>query len=120
MKKCLICGSSVEPFMSFGQMPIANGFLTPEQFADEYFFELKVAFCTTCSMVQLTEQPDREKMFNETYAFFSSTSTRMAAHFREFAELVMADYLKSPDPFVVELGSNDGIMLQDCKSAGIR
>jgi methylation protein EvaC len=120
MKKCLICDSTVAPFISFGQMPIANGFLSPDQFADEYFFELKVGFCPACSMVQLGEQPDREQMFNENYAFFSSTSTRMAEHFRDFAELVMADYLKSADPFVVELGSNDGIMLQNFKTAGIR
>ena len=120
MEKCLICDSAVEQFMSFGRMPIANGFVTPDQFTDEYFFELNVVFCPACSMVQLAEQPDREKMFNETYAFFSSTSTRMAAHFRSFADLVMSDYLKSPDPFVVELGSNDGIMLRNFKQAGIR
>jgi methylation protein EvaC len=120
MKKCLICDSEVAPFVSFGQMPIANGFLSPAEFPNEYFFELKVVFCPNCSMVQLAEQPDREKMFNENYAFFSSTSTRMATHFRKFAELVVADYLKSPDPFVVELGSNDGIMLQNFKDAGIR
>ncbi len=71
-------------------------------------------------MVQLAEQPDREQMFNEAYAFFSSTSTRMAEHFREFAELVMSNYLPSTDPFVVELGSNDGIMLQNFKQAGVR
>ncbi|MBU1260071.1 MAG: hypothetical protein KJ757_06015 [Planctomycetes bacterium] len=33
MKKCRICKSPIEPFISFGKMPIANGFLTREQFA---------------------------------------------------------------------------------------
>jgi methylation protein EvaC len=106
--------------MSFGKMPIANGFLTPDQFADEYFFELKVGFCESCTMVQLTEQVDREKMFHGEYAFFSSTSTRMAEHFRRFALSVMKDYLTEPDPFVVEIGSNDGIMLQNFAQGGIR
>src|SRR5215831_7480923 len=106
--------------MSFGQMPIANGFLTPAQCADEYFFELKVGFCERCTMVQLTEQVDREKMFHGEYAFFSSTSTRMAEHFREFAESVMKDYLTGADPFVVEIGSNDGIMLRNFAGAGVR
>jgi len=46
MKKCLICESPIEPFMSFGKMPIANGFLSLDQFANECFFELKVAFCS--------------------------------------------------------------------------
>jgi len=112
MKECLICRAPIEPFMSFGKMPIANGFLTREQFGDEYFFELKVAFCPNCMMVQLIEQPDPEKMFHENYAFFSSTSRRMAIHFKEFAEHVRRDYLTSADPFVVEIGCNDGIMLQ--------
>jgi len=120
MQKCLICGFPVDTFMSFGKMPVANGFLTPDQFASEYFFELKVGFCPNCGMVQLTELLEREKMFHEEYAFFSSTSARMAVHFREFADLVMKDYLKSPDPFVAEIGSNDGIMLQHFANVGIR
>ena len=106
--------------MSFGKMPIANGFLTPEQFEREYFFELKVGFCQNCGMVQLLEQPDREKMFHENYAFYSSTSSRMAEHFRQFAELVRGSYLQDSNPFVVEIGSNDGIMLRHFAQAGIR
>lgn len=120
MRQCIVCSSPIESFMSFGKMPIANGFLTPEQFADEYFFELKVSFCSKCTMVQLSEQVDREKMFHDEYAFFSSTSTRMAAHFKEFAGLVKQSYLPEADPFVVEIGSNDGIMLQNFSVAGIR
>jgi methylation protein EvaC len=119
MSKCLICQSEYEPFMSFGRMPIANGFLSPEQFANEYFFELKIGFCQNCTMAQLSELVDREKMFHENYAFFSSTSARMAQHFKEFAETVQSNYLQSSDPFVVEIGSNDGIMLQHFAHKGI-
>lgn len=120
MPQCLICETEYAPSMSFGRMPIANGFLTPDEFSDEYFFELRVGFCPKCGMVQLAEQPDRKKMFHENYAFFSSTSTRMASHFKEFADQVRARFLDARDPFVVELGSNDGIMLQHFAKAGIR
>lgn len=120
MSSCLICERAVEPFLSFGKMPIANGFLTPEEFSDEYFFELKVAFCEHCRMIQLAELVERERMFHENYAFFSSTSTRMGAHFQEFAEWVRDKYLSDADPFVVEMGSNDGIMLKHFAQAGIR
>src|SRR4029077_13632822 len=48
------------------------------------------------------------------------TSTRMAEHFGRFAQSVMQDYLTEPDPFVVEIGSNDGIMMQNFAQAGIR
>jgi methylation protein EvaC len=101
-------------------MPIANGFLLPGQFASEYFFELKVAHCPACGMVQLTEHVDREKMFHENYAFYSSTSKRMAEHFQRLAEDVRGRYLMGKDPFVVEIGSNDGITLQHFARAGVR
>src|SRR5437899_7549073 len=120
MSKCLICQAETEPFMSFGKMPLANGFLAPDQFCDEFFFDLVVAFCPSCWMVQLTEQPAREKMFNPNYAYFSSTSMSMATHFEMFAQQVIADYLPPHDPFVVEIGSNDGIMLEHFGQVGIR
>lgn len=120
MAGCRICDNEIAPFISFGKMPIANGFLPPEQFPDEYFFELKVAFCQKCKMVQLIEQPDPKMMFHENYAFFSGTSTRMEEHFKKFAEHVMRDYLTTPDPFVAEVGSNDGIMLKNFARHKIR
>ena len=119
MKKCLICDTRIVPFMSFGKMPIANGFLRKDEFTNEYFFELAIAFCQKCKMVQLMEQPAREQMFNENYAFFSGTSEAMAVHFKEFAHHVTKDYLPLDNPFVVEVGSNDGIMLQYFKEKNI-
>jgi len=120
MKKCQVCSTPLNCFMSFGQMPLANGFLTPDQFADEYFFELSVGSCLHCGMFQLMEQPNREMMFNENYPFYSGSSRGMAVHFQKFAEHVKKDYLFSKDPFVVEIGSNDGIMLRHFADADIR
>lgn len=120
MNTCLICNDPVKEIISFGKMPIANGFLSPDLFSSEYFFELRVGFCAKCSMVQLMEQPDREKMFNENYAFFSSTSRLMALHFKDFAQSVIDGLDLAQDPLVVEIGSNDGIMLQNFKEKNIR
>ena len=107
--------------MSFGKMPIANGFLLPEQVAAEYFFNLAPAFCGHCGMFQLIDQPAPEKMFHSEYAFYSSTSRYMQTHFKSFADLVMQRALAGrQNSFVVELGSNDGIMLKHFKDAGIR
>ena len=89
MKSCLICKAPLEAFIHFGKMPLGNGFLLPDQFADEYSFSMRVGFCAECAMVQLLDQPDRERMFHENYAFFSGTSKFMAEHFKAFAEHVM-------------------------------
>jgi methylation protein EvaC len=120
MAQCLICETPIEPFLDFGRMPIANGFLTPDQFSDEYFFNLAVGHCPKCSMVQLTELVERERMFHEQYAFFSSTSAWMQRHFGAFAQFVLERYASGDDPFVAEIGSNDGIMLRHFAERGIR
>lgn len=119
MKNCLICGNEVEEIIDFGEMPIANGFLKECQFDKEKRYPLKVGVCPVCNMVQLTEIVDREEMFNENYAYFASTSQRMCKHFEKFADWAIDNYL-SEDPFVVEIGSNDGIMLQNYAKRNIK
>ena len=118
--KCRVCNNSINPFVSFGKMPIANGFLLEKDFKDEYFFELATAFCEKCFTVQLETQPDPKLMFHENYAFFSKTSKSMQLHFQEYAEWVLAHYLKKDNSFVVELGSNDGILLENFLKIGIK
>ena len=120
MKKCLICNNEIFPFISFGQMPIANGFINKDKFNNEFFFHMQVGHCTKCNMVQLLETPERQLMFNENYAFFSGTSVAMKQHFFDFALDVKNKYFTSNEPFVVEIGSNDGIMLQNFKNWGIK
>ena len=113
MDKCLICDSEYSPFVDFGLMPIANAFATKEQIKNEYTFPMKVGFCGNCNMVQLVEQPEREKMFHENYAFFSSTSNYMKEHFKLFANSVSELQDLNEDSFVVEVGCNDGILLKN-------
>jgi methylation protein EvaC len=120
-KDCRVCDTPIQAFMSFGRQPIANGFLKPGQTEGEYFYEMKPAFCASCGMFQIVDQPAAEQMFHAEYAFFSSTSRYMQVHFAKFAQDVMDGVLKGrSDPFVVELGSNDGIMLGNFKEKGIR
>jgi methylation protein EvaC len=102
-------------------MPIANGFLATQEFSNEYFFELAVAFSPTSKMLQLIDQPDPQMMFHDNYAFFSSTSKKMAEHFEKMATNYIGNYIaNSSEAFVVELGSNDGIMLRHFVQAGIK
>jgi len=118
MTNCLICNTKIKPFANFGKMPIANGFLSKSQFKNELFFELEVGFCPNCYMIQLINLLERETMFNENYAYYSSISTRMANHFKNFAIEIMTENLKDEQSFVVELGCNDGIMLQHFANKG--
>ncbi|KAB8028011.1 class I SAM-dependent methyltransferase [Fluviispira multicolorata] len=119
--KCRVCSKNIESIMSFGSMPIANGFLSLDKFKNEYFFELNTAFCMNCKMFQLVDQPDPKMMFHDSYAFFSSTSRKMEEYFKNVAEHFMNNYLRNTEnAFVIEIGCNDGIMLKHISNRGIK
>lgn len=118
--QCRVCAAPIEPFMSFGRMPVANGFLAESQFDDEYFFELSPAFCAACGMLQIVDQPDPRRMFHGAYPFYASLSRHMSTHFEGVARTITGLCAGIDDPFVVEIGSNDGVMLRHIAAAGIR
>lgn len=106
------------PFLDLGAMPIANGFLLPSEVASEKRYPLRVGLDRDTSLVRLLDIIPPELLFHERYAFFSSTSRRMNEHFLRFAQKVKASIRR--DGFVVEIGSNDGIMLQHFAALGMR
>jgi methylation protein EvaC len=118
-KNCRICGIPLRPFMDFGKMPMGNAFLTSDHFDSEYFYHMKVAVCDSCFTLQVIDIPDPDQMFHENYAYFASTSQYMSEHFRAMSEKLIAQYVSDQSPFVVEIGCNDGITLQNFANAGI-
>lgn len=118
---CRICAGTPVPAHSFGLQPIANAFLPAEaSHADRYRFELAISVCPECGTVQLVDQPAREQMFHGEYAFFTGTSKAMTEHFGRFASWIREEHLRGDDPFVVEIGSNDGTLLANFQQWGIR
>jgi methylation protein EvaC len=119
--QCRICEGTVQEFFDFGRQPLSDAFAEPAKAGDnEFFFRLATGICTSCSMVQLMEEVPREEMFHEEYPYLSSGSSFMREHFGKLAERFRTTELTGPDPFIVELGCNDGIMLQALAEAGIR
>ena len=116
--KCKLTGKKIKPFMSFGKMPLANGFLSMEEFASEYFFEMEVGFSESLSLFQLNDHPKPEKMFNKKYPFYTGSSELMKLHFKKYADWINSKFLKSNSK-LIEIGSNDGTFLFNFKNSGI-
>ena len=120
--KCKITGKKINPFMSFGRMPIANGFLTKNQFSKEFFFNMEVGFSEDLSLLQLNDHPKPDMMFNENYPFFTGSSEQMKLHFKNYADWIKK-YHQSTIKNIIEIGSNDGTFLKnfmnnDCNILG--
>ncbi|MFC4534490.1 methyltransferase domain-containing protein [Sphaerisporangium dianthi] len=117
--RCRICGGRVTEFFDFGRQPLSDAFLEKPP-ADEFFYRLAVGSCASCTMVQLMEEVPRDRMFHAGYPYVSSGSSVMRDHFAKAAGRFLETELTGPDPFIVELGCNDGAMLRVVAEAGVR
>lgn len=109
---CRICGSkNLKKFLSLGEQPPANRFLRATELRDpEPMYPLDVYWCSQCSLVQLTDIVDKEELYRN-YIYFSSGMPKLSDHFQDYAQGVMQRFL-SPRDLVVEIASNDGILLK--------
>jgi len=110
--RCKITKRRIFPFMSFGKMPIANGFIKKKDFNKEFFFKMEVGFNEELSLFQLNDHPKPEKMFNQNYPFFTGSSEYMKVHFKNYANFIKKKFLKSNSK-IIEIGTNDGTFLKN-------
>ena len=93
--------------MSFGRMPMANGFLEKKEFKKEFFYNLKVGFNKNNYLFQVDNHPKSTQIFNDKYPFFTKKSKYMIKHFKNFFIWLKKNYLKKGNK-IIEIGSNDG------------
>ena len=106
--------------MDFGNMPLAGGFLKPEQFAQEKVYPLHVSFCRDCTLVQVPQAIPPEVLFKD-YFFFSSSIKTLVEHSVVWASEMYERFLKMKSrPSMFEIGCNDGVMLKPFAALGVR
>lgn len=113
---CRVCKrKNLEKVFSLGPTPLANAFLEVSQIDQpESFYPLDVYFCKDCSLLQLGHAISPEVLFRN-YVYASSTSPVFVAHFEEFAEDVYKRFNLNGGSLVIDIGSNDGILLKPFK-----
>lgn len=113
MKKltCRVCKSrKLSLLWDFGPSPLANSLLK-HQDDPETIYPLQVNYCTNCGNVQLAHVIDPKILFSN-YLYASSTSQTFIKHFEDFAT-------KMNVRSVVDIGSNDGILLKPFQKKGV-
>ena len=117
---CLITGQAVTPVLQLGQHAYADTFIAEDQLnLSEPVFPLQVCLCEESGSLQLgyvSSAEDRYGLYD--YSYTSSNSATARAHWDEYAATV-----KSRLPaikFAVEIGSNDGYLIDQFQSQGVR
>lgn len=117
---CRFCGAALErTVVDLGMSPLCESFLRADQLRRmEPFYPLHLFVCEECYLVQLEEFVAPEDIFTD-YAYFAGYSTSWIEHARRYADMIRKRLALGPDDLVVELGSNDGYLLQHFTGTGV-
>lgn len=116
---CRDCGSSkLHLFIDLNDQPPANAFAEAHD-TEEQVFPLKTAVCEDCSLVQLLDVVDIDTLFQNYVYFSAGAGLTLPAHFTKYADDVTQRFNLNAESRVVELGSNDGLLLRAFKERGV-
>ncbi|MFH0884929.1 MAG: class I SAM-dependent methyltransferase [Candidatus Micrarchaeota archaeon] len=118
---CRICKSErLMEFLDLGNVALANSYLRKEDLdKPEFKAKLDVWFCQVCGLVQLGTVVPPETLFRH-YLYYSSNSSMLMRHFSDYADEIAGMHADKRKAFVVEIASNDGILIKNFKRHGIR
>lgn len=115
--RCRLCQShSWQTVIDFGRIPLANSY--PESKTEiETFYPMSLIKCDDCGHVQLRQTVNPEILFSN-YSYASSDSPTLLKHFKEYAATVTSKLGLGEYDSVLEIGSNDGILLKEFVGLG--
>ena len=119
--KCRSCHSdNLKSFIDLGYSPPSNAYIEKDSLIEpEITYPLRVVLCSDCWLVQTEDYAVAEEIFNENYAYFSSTSSSWLDHASKYVDMIINKLKLSKNSFVVEIASNDGYLLKNFLSNGI-
>jgi hypothetical protein len=116
---CRVCqGKNLISFFDLGEHPPANLLLkSPDEKED--FYPLSLSYCKNCSLVQLNETVEPEKLFSK-YVWVTGTAKTTREYSEHFYKELIARSNLSKEGYVLDVGSNDGTFLLPFMRAGFR
>jgi SAM-dependent methyltransferase len=110
---CRFCGTALRDLVvDLGTTPLANAFVAADDVGKaEPFYPLQAWICGACRLLQLEMFETPQRIFGD-YIYFSSYSDTWLRHAEDFAETVTRRFGLAPGASIVEIGSNDGCLLQ--------
>jgi SAM-dependent methyltransferase len=105
--------------VDLGASPLANAYLKPDEaYQGESFYPLHAYVCENCFLVQLPQVCSPQELFAD-YSYFSSYSDTWLEHAKAYAQHIVGRFGIDVTKQVVEIGSNDGYLLQYFQQRGV-
>jgi C-methyltransferase-like protein/putative zinc binding protein/methyltransferase family protein len=117
---CRACGArELFPILELGAQPLASGFVTRERLDQpEARFPLDLAFCGSCSLLQILDFVPTETLFGD-YPYYSSVIEPLVRQAGDVATREIAQEDLGKESLVVEIAPAEGYLLEHYRRAGI-
>lgn len=122
IEKCQICRDSpLIDILKLGHHAPVHSHLTKEKLNEpETTFPLNLVLCQNCGLSQLDYIGDPNIIFAPEYPYQTGMTNMLIRNFKQLADTLEKEYeLKSGD-LIVDIGSNDGTLLQPFKDKGMQ
>jgi hypothetical protein len=119
-KDCRACGSkNIELFFSLKPTPIGDAYIAKDKKnIHQPSYPIDLFMCNDCGLAQLPDVINSDVLYQD-YIYNTSSSFGLNEHFRTYSEHVVEKCRLEKDSLVVDLGSNDGTLLNFFQKNGM-
>lgn len=119
---CQICGShDLQQIIDMGFVAPCDSLLTRAQLREpEASYPLNLVRCRECGLVQIDHVVDPAKLFHPEYPYRSGITETLRRNLHATATRVIGKAGTPAGSLVIDIGSNDGTVLQGFKNQGMR
>ena len=117
IKYCQICNSTnLEKIVELGFSGLCDSLLTKKDLDSfEKSFPLNLFRCKICQLLQLNYIVDNKEVFHPNYPYKSGITSPLKKYLYNTSSYVIKNFNFSKNPLAVDIGSNDGTLLEGFK-----
>lgn len=119
---CQVCNSNkLHLILDLGHQPLCDSLLTKEMLNNpETSYPLRMIWCQNCTLVQLDYCVDGKLVYHPDYPYRSGITKELAEYQIAMSQSLVKKYSLTKKDLVIDVGSNDGTLLQGFKNQGIK
>jgi SAM-dependent methyltransferase len=117
---CRLCHSGdLDVALELTPTPLADAYVPPQRANEpQPTFPIDMQLCRNCGFLQLADVVPPDEIYVD-YLYESSSSLGLREHFEGYAEDVLARLHPQPGALVIDVGSNDGLLLRSFQNRGM-
>ena len=122
INRCQVCNSGdLHLILDLGHQPPCDSLLTREMLNEpEMTYPLRMLWCQDCSLAQIDYCIDGSVVYHPAYPYRSGITKEVADYMEQASRVLVEKYHLGANDLVIDIGSNDGILLKGFKNQGAK